>query len=366
MKSKTTSKSFKETGSVRVDLLGGTIDLYPISLILSNVVTINLATSLKVEVKLSACKHKSEDAVTLISKDYDHQLMLTKSLWNRSLFYEEEEGDRFGKLKFLVEIIKTFPFEKIKNCKIEVKSAIPAGTGLGGSSAMGATLYRALAKYCGKAIKSDSEIAKAVEVVKALESRILVAGPAGYQDYYPALYGGVLSLIPLPGSVKVVQAYSPKLKQFLEEHITLVYSGISRNSGINNWEVYKSFFDKREESDKSASIRMRLQAIANCSYEGFNAIKEGRYHDLLLAIAEEGELRKGAASGIVIKEMAELYSELRTEFGSDKILGMKVCGAGGGGCFLLLHERGVQKGLLETIKRHRMQRLDFKIALPLL
>ena len=38
-------------GSVRVDLLGGTLDLNPINLILPNVVTLNLATSLKAKVK---------------------------------------------------------------------------------------------------------------------------------------------------------------------------------------------------------------------------------------------------------------------------------------------------------------------------
>jgi D-glycero-alpha-D-manno-heptose-7-phosphate kinase len=39
-------------GSVRVDLVGGTIDLEPINLILPNVVTLNVATSLKAKVEL--------------------------------------------------------------------------------------------------------------------------------------------------------------------------------------------------------------------------------------------------------------------------------------------------------------------------
>ena len=36
----------KASGSVRVDLVGGTLDLEPINLILPNVVTMNVATSL--------------------------------------------------------------------------------------------------------------------------------------------------------------------------------------------------------------------------------------------------------------------------------------------------------------------------------
>ena len=40
----------ESTGSVRVDLVGGTLDLPPIHLILDETVTLNLATSLKAKV----------------------------------------------------------------------------------------------------------------------------------------------------------------------------------------------------------------------------------------------------------------------------------------------------------------------------
>ena len=43
----------KVTGSVRVDLVGGTLDLNPINLILKDVVTMNVATSLMAQVKLT-------------------------------------------------------------------------------------------------------------------------------------------------------------------------------------------------------------------------------------------------------------------------------------------------------------------------
>ena len=49
----TVSKAVTIEGSVRVDLLGGTLDLVPINLILPNVVTLNLATSLKAKVTIS-------------------------------------------------------------------------------------------------------------------------------------------------------------------------------------------------------------------------------------------------------------------------------------------------------------------------
>ena len=61
------SNSVEVVGSVRVDLLGGTLDLNPINLILPNVVTLNLATSLKAKVKVSEIDF---DGIEIKSLDY--------------------------------------------------------------------------------------------------------------------------------------------------------------------------------------------------------------------------------------------------------------------------------------------------------
>src|SRR5439155_3222259 len=122
----------------------------------------------------------------------------------------------------------------------ELESGSPPGAGLGGSSAMGVTCFSALSQFCGE--KMDR--IEAIQKVNSLEARILDCGPAGYQDYYPALFGGVLGLVAKPGKVLVEQLYSNELKNVLESHLTLVYSGETRLSGINNWEVYKAFFNK--------------------------------------------------------------------------------------------------------------------------
>ena len=54
-------------GSVRVDLVGGTLDLEPINLILPNVVTLNVATSLKAKVVLDRSEF---NGVEIVSSDY--------------------------------------------------------------------------------------------------------------------------------------------------------------------------------------------------------------------------------------------------------------------------------------------------------
>ncbi|MCR9203452.1 MAG: hypothetical protein NXH75_02675, partial [Halobacteriovoraceae bacterium] len=217
-------------GSVRVDLLGGTLDLNPINLILDNVVTLNLATSLKAKVII---EDSEKDGVEIESIDYGNKFYFSK----KDFTPERLQGEHFGPMKFVCQILDHL---ELKNkVKLVLQSGSPAGAGLGGSSAMGVTLYSAIKKFKGESL----DRLQAIKEVNSVEARILDAGPAGYQDYYPALFGGVLALSPSPAGIEVEQLYNEDLKNFLEEHLTLVYSGQTRMSGINNWEVYKKFFD---------------------------------------------------------------------------------------------------------------------------
>ncbi len=330
-------------GSVRVDLVGGTLDLSPINLILKDVVTMNVATSLMANVKLTKIK---EDHIHFISKDYE-----SENKFSLSSFTEENlNGDTFGPLKFLCQVLAYF---KIKTgIKIELESGSPAGAGLGGSSAMGVSFYSALCEFFDRELDKD----QAIKVVNGIESRILDSGPAGYQDYYPALHGGVLALHPSVDSIKVEQLFSKELKKALEESITLVYSGEQRHSGMNNWEVYKGFFDKNYE------MRSGLQEISKISQQAYQALKAGDYALLLKKISEEGEIRKNQFPGIVTPSMKSLYNNLKETVPN---LGMKICGAGGGGCFLLIHDPASSDLVSKSILEAGMKKLEFHIESPL-
>lgn len=331
------------TGSVRVDLVGGTLDLNPINLILKDVVTMNVATSLKAKVKLTEIP---DDHIHFISKDYN-----SENKFGASLFTEENlRGKSFGPLTFLCQILDHFKIHS--GLKIELESGSPAGAGLGGSSAMGVTFYSALAKY--KKLPINRELA--IKVVNGIEARILDSGPAGYQDYYPALHGGILALHAGVDGVGVEQVYSDNIKKGLESSITLVYSGEQRHSGMNNWEVYKGFFDQNFE------MRSGLQSISKISYEAYTALKEGDIPLLLKKIGEEGEIRKNQFPGIVTPSMKSLYNSLKEAVPN---LGMKICGAGGGGCFLFIHEPEMAQTVADAIAEAGMEKLDFQIDSPL-
>jgi D-glycero-alpha-D-manno-heptose-7-phosphate kinase len=333
-----------EAGSVRVDLVGGTLDIEPINLILKDVWTLNVATGLKAQVILEKTNF---NGVEIVSSDY-----------NKSYKYEQAElsdeqvlySRRFEEMTFVLQILKLFGLTS--NLKVDLQSGAPAGSGLGGSSAMGVTLYKALCKFTDRSF----DVKEAVRRVKGVESRILNQGVAGYQDYFPALVGGVLALKGIEGDILIEQLYSPELKKALEENVALVYSGQSRASGINNWEVYKGFFDKRIE------VVEGLAAIAKISTDTRQAILKKDWKKMLELIGLEGEEREKLFPNITTDKIRDLASALRAQ---GHPVGLKMCGAGGGGCFILIHHGMPLDALDALILKCNMRRLDFKVEAPL-
>lgn len=331
-------------GSVRVDLTGGTLDIPPINLILKDVITLNAATSLKANVVISKT---SESGVEIVSSDYNKTIFFPSSEFTKENIYY---SNHFKEFKFVTQVIDLFKINK--NLKVELSSGAPAGSGLGGSSAMGVTLYQGLCQFSGVPFSREEAILK----VNSTEGRILNSGMPGYQDYYPALYGGILALHAKTGKVEVEQLYNEQLNDYLSQNVSLIFSGESRLSGINNWEVYKAFFDKNE------MVVSGLQKIAQISNQAYAAIKEKNYSALLNHIKDEGEERKKLFPNIMTPLMNEFFFECKKV---SSTVGIKVCGAGGGGCFLLIHPGKSYNDFSSIVLKYSMKRLEFNLLGPI-
>lgn len=329
-----------KTGSVRVDLLGGTLDIYPINLVLNNVVTLNMATNLMATVEIEPSNNGQ-----IIFHSYDYEL--TKSFSFHQLQNINNNLKDFGPFEFIGRILHFF--SPVEGVKISLSSGAPTGSGLGGSSAMGAVLFSACSEYFNQNYHRE----KIIEIVQNIESKILNAGPAGYQDYYPSLFGGILALVSDFSGVKVNQVYSKGLEEFLQKNIRLIYSGESRQSGINNWEVYKGFFDK------NISMRQGLEKIAEYSYEAFKSIKDENYPKLLKLISMEGNIRESLFPSILTTNMKNFKNDFLK---LDPNIGMKICGAGGGGCFILTGAAEVN--LSPLLDKYGMRELPFSVHPP--
>ena len=303
-----------------------------------------MATSLKASVTLSKTAF---DGIEIHSKDYNKQYKYPSTdLTDDKVLYSRD----FEEMTFVLQILRLFNINS--GLKLELSSGAPAGSGLGGSSAMGVTLYRALCNLTGHNYDRHTAVLR----VKAVESRILNQGVAGYQDYFPALTGGVLAVKGIEGEIKVEQLYSDELKEVLENHLSLIYSGQSRASGINNWEVYKGFFDKKPE------VVQGLNRIAEISYATYQALKNREWDKMLTHIALEGLEREKLFPGITTEKIRNFTSELKRE---GHVLGLKMCGAGGGGCFILIHKGMDLKVLEAKVNSHGMEVLPFKVESPL-
>jgi D-glycero-alpha-D-manno-heptose-7-phosphate kinase len=208
--------------------------------------------------------------------------------------------------------------------KTEAKS--PAGAGLGGSSALSISIIGALWKWTHPRtpLDLDKDGEFLISLVRDVESQVLY-GPAGLQDYYGAAFGG-LQVLDWKIARNERQSLPLSTLKELEARTLLFYSGKSRNSGINNWQLFKGLIDKNPEVDrKFRSIVLATQRVQQ-------ALDKQDFKAVVQAVREEWETRKSLASGISTPEMDEAYQRAQ----SICDIAFKVCGAGGGGCFFIL------------------------------
>ena len=123
---------------------------------------------------------------------------------------------------------------------IETDSESPAGAGISGSSALMIATTAALARFTDRNLTLEQ-----MRVIAQNVEAQIINVPTGCQDYYPALYGGV-SAIHLNADGIHREAVPVALEE-IESRFVLAYTGAPRQSGINNWEVFKAHIngDKR-------------------------------------------------------------------------------------------------------------------------
>jgi D-glycero-alpha-D-manno-heptose-7-phosphate kinase len=288
---------------VRADLAGGTLDLWPLYLFHPGARTVNVAISYYAESEVAEIGNSGIE-IHLTDQQYEQRY---ESL-------HEIAGD--PKAALVHRVLEHFHLSGIR---ITTRTDAPRGSGLGGSSALTVTLVRALSELAGNPIDGDDLIA----LVRDLETR-LIGVPAGIQDYYPAVYGGLAAIHLNPGLVVRHEIHLPVER--LAEHMLLHYTGIAHFSGTNNWEMYKRQIDGKRKVHKG------FDRIAQSATEMEKALQSGDFRSAGAALAREWENRKALINGISTPEIEAAISAA-TGAGA---WGGKVCGAGGGGCIVFL------------------------------
>lgn len=305
----------------RVDLAGGTLDIWPLYLFHPGAVTINAAIT-----RYASCvieTHRGDKKIRLVSRD-------TKREENFASFNAMVRAKRYH-LPLLAEISKFFAPQQ--GFTLTTNSEAPAGAGIGGSSAMAVAICAALDRFtsAGKSKVDWIHISRDAEA-------IVIKVPTGTQDHYPPAFGGAATIELPPGGERRVELRLDVGE--LEQRLVLCYTGKPRQSGINNWEVFKAHIDGKRE------VQNNLERIAEVAQAMRQSLEESDWKETGRLMREEWTFRKKSLPTISTRTIDRIIEAARKK-GS---LAGKVCGAGGGGCVVLLIEPGTRSAVEKSIQ----------------
>jgi D-glycero-alpha-D-manno-heptose-7-phosphate kinase len=298
-----TSGFIEASAPARVDLAGGTLDLWPLHALHPGSVTVNLAIDRRASCRVA----RAGPGIRLVGADRGVNVTAKTA---RELL----DDPRTALVGALVDELAPDG-----GLEVEFRSGVPFGSGLGGSSALAVATAAALARAVGRSLNG----AGGVEFVRDVETRVL-GKPAGVQDYYPA-FGGALHLLWFETGRTVVERRHVDPGDW-DRHLTLFDTGAAHSSGMNNWEVFR----RRLEGDPD--VIRSLGNVAVAARAMASAARAGDFPAMGTALREEWSARRQLAP-VVSSPVIERAVAAATAAGA---WGGKACGAGGGGCVVFL------------------------------
>ena len=316
----------------RADLAGGTYDIWPLYLFHPGAVTVNMALSIRTSCKLTLRPGKE---IALISHDTGRS----------EHFPSLDELMRAKRYRHPLAAYLIRFFQPKFGFTLETNSESPAGAGISGSSALMIAATAVLARVTGQRLDLEQ-----IRVIAQNVEAQLIRVPTGCQDYYPAMYGGVNAIHLTPAGIRCEPI--PISADEMTRRFVLLYTGAPRQSGINNWEVFKQHIN----GDKK--VIRNFEQISQVAQQMRRALMSAAWDDVARLLREEWRLRRSNAPGITTPLIDKLIRAARKHGG----LAAKVCGAGGGGCVIVLVEEGSRERVQQAIRAQGGQPLDFQVA----
>jgi len=181
-----------------------------------------------------------------------------------------------------------------------------------------------------------------------LETSVL-GKPTGVQDFYPAVFGGLSAIHHLVGETKHEEL--PFDIRHLEDRMLICFSGKSRFSGANNWDIFKSVVEGRA---KPVNL---LRQISEVAARLRQALVDGDLDQTGAAMTEEWKLRSRLAQGISTPRIERLLNAASKAGAA----GGKACGAGGGGCLVLMSKKGCTSTVQRALRNEGGKVLPFTV-----
>ena len=312
----------------RIDLAGGTLDIWPLYLFHPGAQTINAAISLRAR---AVVETRTDDRVVLHSVD-------TNARVEAASWRDLRDPRELRLLSLLAHFFEARGITLTTSCES------PAGAGIAGSSALNVAVCSALAEWR----RTHYEPEALLQIAMNVEAQA-ISVPTGLQDYRPALYGGVAALeLEVDGIHRV--PLDLDIAE-LERRIVLCYTGEPRNSGTNNWDITKRHIDGDPHVfDCFERIRDTAAAMRT-------ALVRADWDAVGQAIGDEWENRKRLAPGVTTLIIDQLIARARRA----GALAAKVCGAGGGGCLFCFGPPDKREEIRSALAAGGARLLEFRI-----
>ncbi len=207
----------------------------------------------------------------------------------------------------------------VSGLDISSMADVPAGTGLGSSSAFAVSLLNVLHAYKNETVSAEYLASTACDI----EINRL-GDPIGKQDQYAAAYGG-LNFIRFnqDGSVQVEKIRMDEaVKAQLERNLILLYTGTKHSAS--------AILQEQGKEMRRLEKQQVMHRMVEMAYELKEALTQNRIDDFG-RILNEGWMLKRSLAGSISNPLVDTLYEQGLEAGA---LGGKLLGAGGAGFVL--------------------------------
>ncbi|MGZ8842135.1 MAG: GHMP family kinase ATP-binding protein [Pyrinomonadaceae bacterium] len=323
----------ESSAPTRVDLAGGTIDIWPLYLFHPGATTVNFGLSLRARARIETLE---DGSIVLESKDRGIKLETTVDKIDD--LADDKELELVSKMVHF--------FRPQKGFHLVAHSEAPAGAGISGSSALAIALIGALNRLTG----NRYEEADFIGIAANIETTVIKV-PAGIQDYYPAFYGSASCIHLRPDGVE--REHLAMDEEELERRFVICYTGEPRLSGINNWEIFK------RHVDGNADVFEIFERIRDAAEQMRDALLAGDWIAVGEIMRRAYPNRKRLAPNITTPYMDKLVEKALAN-GAEAA---KVCGAGGGGCIAFLCNEGRRQDVERALSAEAgAEVLNWKVA----
>ena len=330
-----TFRPFRVVAPNRVDIAGGTLDIFPLYLLVGDAMTVNAAVTVRSEVAVLPFRR---GAARLFSGNFGIAVTAV----------DTHGFSLGGKMGLLSRGLRHFP--AVSGVEIRVRNEAPVGSGIGASSALLVALMLAAGRMTGTACGRDETALAAMEI-EAAHLRSLT----GRQDHMAALRGGLQGIRFSPGRVDAL--WLPPggpAGTMLRDHAFLAYTGIAHHSSDVNWRMIRGAIDG------DGMVLRKFRGIATTARDAWDAVSAADPRGTGAAIAAEWTIRKTLAPGVSTAGVEELLHDRRFR---RLVIGAKLCGAGGGGMlFGLLRDPDDREAVEVLLSGTGMSILPFRLS----